>query len=625
MVSSKGRTWLYVGITSFKGKISLTFLLLLFSATCFASGGSCPSNLPVGTPSGGCYYVSAQSGASDSNSGTSESSPWLHAPGMPNCTGLCASTPPSKFTTWSAGIIFRGGDTWHEGNSSLSPYTGGAYAIEWIGNSSACAYESAQTGCLYIGVDTTWYNSSVCGSSWCRPKLDEDNALSTSPVSSCSYHTAALPSPLPSATNNMFYDRDWVYFDSFEFRGFCSANMAGYAAGGNDNVLNVPNNGGAFGSAEIMFNNIYIHGWTITTGTSTGNSSPCILLGGSTTDNADITGLVIDGSDAVAGGCMAGYDPSFYHFKDSILRYTTNLSGVSCHDIHDNIFEYFPTGTYQLSAGLGSWGNHPNMFECNSDWAGSTPNVVYNNIFRHDNPNVAGVGEQHFQVVPPTSTPEYYFNNLMYDLIGGEYFLLCEAPHGQCSNTGAAGQWMFNNTLVDAIQPCSIGPSGYVGGQYLTLSNEHLINTPFDNVGGTNCVGYSSATNIVMSDATATTQGYTTGSTGYSGATNTCANDKNKPCSPTASSNGTVGAGTNFQSYCTKLASYTSETAIGTDAANACKYGTTDGCTYNTSTHTMVCPAQSAIARSGSGAWDVGAYAFGSALSPPTGLTASVQ
>lgn len=119
MVSSKGRTWLYVGITSFKGKIGLTFLFLLFSATCFASaaagGGACPSGVPV--TGNNCYFVAAN--GSDSYSGTQETisgsnGPWLHAPGMPNCSSNCLAQQTSGSVAGN-GIIFRGGDTWHFG------------------------------------------------------------------------------------------------------------------------------------------------------------------------------------------------------------------------------------------------------------------------------------------------------------------------------------------------------------------------------------------------------------------------------------------------------------------------------------------------------------------------------
>jgi hypothetical protein len=169
---------------------------------------------------------------------------------------------------------------------------------------------------------------------------------------------------------------------------------------------------------------------------------------------------------------------------------------------------------------------------------------------------------------------------------------------------------MFNNTLVDGVQICHI-TSDSTGGQYLTVSNEHLINSPWfsDN---TVCTGGTSATNIAMSDATAITQGYgsNTGRINTQNASINCANDPAKPCSPTAAGNQTVGAGANNMAYCNTLAGYTSEYAIGTEAANACKHGTTVACAYNISTHAMVCPAQTPIVRPTSGAWDAGAYQF---------------
>jgi hypothetical protein len=131
-----------------------------------------------------------------------------------------------------------------------------------------------------------------------------------------------------------------------------------------------------------------------------------------------------------------------------------------------------------------------------------------------------------------------------------------------------------------------------------------------------------------MTDAQATTQGYTTGSEGTY-LSNNCANDATTPCAPMASSKSTIGVGANEQAYCTTLASFASEYAIGTEAAIACQYGTTDGCAYNASIHTMVCPAQTAVARPANTAWDAGAYQRlgGQVQIPqaPTNLQATVE
>lgn len=612
------------------GRLLGVAVVTVFCGSFALAQGNCPASAPL--TGNHCYFIAAN--GADTNNGTSEATPWLHAPGMPNCSGTCA-TVQSGFggpgnVIGGVGIIFRGGDTWHEGNSSSTPYTGGPWNWQWAGTAGSCTYEGTQTGCNYLGVDTTWYNSSVCGSSWCRPVLNEDNAPSTSPISgSCAYQTPSLstlwPSVgYPSGVSNTMFDlataaQGYIYLDSFEFTGFCSQNTGN--TGINDSIISIGNNGGTL--VESLFNNLYIHGWTITTSTAANSGFPCQLIRGANTMLNDITKLVIDGSDSVYGGCSWGYGISFYHFVDSIVRYTSDGVGQACHDIHDFTMEYMFPLTYSADGGHGDWTSHPNTLECNADYesGGASANVVYNLIMRHDSPTQP-IGQQHLQLAPPTSTQEYYFNWVVYDLINGEYIGLCKTPAGDCPNTGAAGQFMFNNTLVDIVQPCYTPVDN--GVQSLTIANEHLINTPLDGGSGTPCTGYNSATNIVMSDAVATAQGYTSGVTGFSGASNTCANDTT-PCAPTAGSNGTVGAGGNYQTYCTALAAFP-ETAVGVDAANACKYGTTDACAYNTTTHTMVCPAQAPVLRPAK--WDSGAYEYNAQdppPDPPAGLQAVVN
>jgi hypothetical protein len=148
------------------------------------------------------HYIAAN--GSDSNNGTSKTTPWLHAPGMPNCSGSCASYKPAPGDS----IIFRGGDTWHFGNSALSPYTGGTWDMySWWGNNSTCVSLAASSGCIYYGVDQTWFS----GGSWVRPILDGDNPLSTSLVSSSRYQVANTgqydhKSLFSLAQNSKFYN-----------------------------------------------------------------------------------------------------------------------------------------------------------------------------------------------------------------------------------------------------------------------------------------------------------------------------------------------------------------------------------------------------------------------------------
>jgi hypothetical protein len=582
----------------------------LSAGSAFAAGGACPSGVPV--TGNNCYFIAAN--GLDTNTGVDETHPWLHAPGMPNCKNTCAGVTP----TAGNGFIFRGGDTWHFGNSGASPYTGGTWNLDpWSGTIATCIYESTQTGCIYYGVDKTWF----AGASWVRPILTGDNPTSTSLVASCPF---TIPNNSPFATNTLVVLAPQSILDNFEMLGVCSKDSN--VTSGADDVYVAYFGTGIFGKGMFFLTNVYIHGWTATTTAWQGsNNQPGTLIGGPAVNGlATFDHIVIDGQDSNPGSFAWGTFPSFYHFRDSIIRYTNQGVGQFCHDIHDNIFEHM----YNHNPGAGS---HTNILECNDDNTGNavgqpqnTPNVFYNNIVRHDDSSYVGSGQVHLWFCPET-LPEYWFNNIVYDVANTNVWDYAGPPIYGCSGTG--GQFMFNNTLVGVEQPCHVQNVNH-GGQFLTVLNEHLINTPFDGGSTTACTGIADATNKAMSDATATSQGYTTGSPGNVNS-NTCAHDTTTPCSPTSSGNSTVGAGGNHQAYCTTLASFSSEFAIGTEAANACKFGTTDGCAYNSITHTMVCPAQTAVARPSSSAWDVGAYQFSGsqaqAPQAPTNLQASVQ
>ena len=141
-------------------KVFLRFsvIILVFSAPAWAA----------------TYYVCAATGspcnASDSNAGTSQTATWLHAPGMPNFTGSYTAAAGDK-------IILRGGDTWHVGNSSATPYTGGTWVFPSAG---------ASGNLIYIGGgQKNWY----AGASWVRPVITGDNPVfsGTSYPASCAY------------------------------------------------------------------------------------------------------------------------------------------------------------------------------------------------------------------------------------------------------------------------------------------------------------------------------------------------------------------------------------------------------------------------------------------------------
>lgn len=100
------------------------------------------------------YYVDYQSG-SDSNAGTSKTSPWKHAPGMlgispsgsstgDGCSSICNSTTIHPGDS----IILKGGDIW--------PNTTLPWAFTFSGSASTSTYGCTGSGCIYIGYDPTW-------------------------------------------------------------------------------------------------------------------------------------------------------------------------------------------------------------------------------------------------------------------------------------------------------------------------------------------------------------------------------------------------------------------------------------------------------------------------------------
>ena len=419
LVSSNARTWLYAGITSFKARIGLTFLFLLLALPAFAAGGTCPSgvnylvqtsNTPqtlsaIGVTS--CYFI-ANSG-SDTNSGTSESSPWLHAPGMPGCASTCSGTNPVA----GEGFIFRGGDTWH--------YSAGTpIGMPWNWTASG-----SSSNPIYIGVDPTWSS----GSSWERPVLTMDNPVTTSFPSSCTYDDTNYTGVTLNSVNH-------VIFDNFEFTGKC---WAGSPFAGTLRPL----------GTYITMSNLYFHGWSVVKGSV---DTHYMILGGNpgaVTHNV-IVANVFDGSDSShgAGGsagctpvansgspCASGFAVYFdaYDVHNSVFRYLSNgVVGTSMYTMHDNLFEYM-WNSYDDTT-------HPNVIESVGGISGSNL-YFYNNIIRYTHQNVL--------YWPQWAATAYMFNNILFENdngsagTGGNCFMLSPTSNG---NTPAV--YIYNNTFA---------------------------------------------------------------------------------------------------------------------------------------------------------------------------------
>ncbi|HVU46967.1 MAG TPA: hypothetical protein VHD85_12610 [Terracidiphilus sp.] len=531
------------------------------------------------------HYVAAN--GSDANNGTSKSTPWQHAPGMPNCVSACASYTPVAGDQ----IIFRGGDTWHFGNSGATPYTGGTWVWHWSGTSTSCDMTDApnpvETSCVYIGVDPTWYS----GASWTRPIMTNDNPTSTKAVSSC---------PYPNVGGYLGgYDETmvlagvtFVIVDNFEWTGQCNASSS---QGGNiyihERIANAT-------ITQNRYSNNYFHGFThlpfncSSGGLCESNEAFTVSIGSTIGP-----GNVCDGSDSdpTSITCLTPGGGGWLTYGN-VWANQAQMVANGCHIWHDN---YWFGYTYS-----GDGVAHGNQLECNNSspqndanghsQPSTTANLFYNNVMGHNSSGTGGDVKLQFAV--NSTYPWYVFDNIIYD-----------QGSGNTLNWGGTGvklptgnQYFFSNTFD--IPTSNDKATCYTGIDY--QNNLFIVEGGTAISGGDG--GCTQSNNTVMSHATAVSQGYMANGTGTSGNNSnvTCAND-NTPCAPTAKGNSTVGAGTDVSSYCSTLAG--SSDPVVARAGAACLNGTTDSCAYNQTTHAVTCPRQTPVARNSTTAWDTGA------------------
>lgn len=588
---------------------------VFYSGSAYAAGGACPTGANYLDPSSGsmvtlaslgvtnCYYISAA--GSDSNSGTSESSSWLHAPHMPACSGNCAAVQnQSNGIQPGTGMILRGGDTWHLGNSDAAPYTGGS----WNFNSGQTP-AGTSTHPIYVGVDQTWFS----GSSWARPILTADNPVCNASTLGGSCFTSALSGgivqyyvsscsfTMAGGSNEMLiFDslRNFIV-DNFEMTGICQSTAG--QPGHHDVYV-------SYGSASgpMSFVNLYIHGWShlrfaAANGSAGCNGAVCfgiLMFQGSVQSGPgeNILYTVVDGSDSdgqSGGFCQGGmYDVAY-----SVISHTSQCITTTMHVFHDNLVDtFFENG-------------HSNVLEStnNGDFAGV--NAVYNNIFRNLETS-GGSGGVILWPSPKVGSTDYFFNNLMYSVGSMEVFNV--GLNG--GDQGALA--IFNNTF----QMNSNSGNGSIFGcqsphsHPFTVANNHIIiesSTAYSNP----CSGLTDVTNLLMSNATAKSKGYTV--------------SQNYVFAPTSSSSPTAGTGTNNGAFCSALSAAASGSPTLSDAAFACQNDTSYACSYNTGSHSVNCPARTVIARPTNTAWDKGAYQSGGTQAagpnPPSNLAATVN
>jgi hypothetical protein len=539
-----------------KGLSTIAFFLFVLLAIkpSFAAGGACPSGNVTIDPTGkpitlaslgvtSCFYISKSTG-SDTNAGTSEATPWAHLPGMPSCTGTCSSTTPSA----GEGFILRGGETWVASDLGVNLNVSGT-----------------STNPIYYGVDPTWFNSSACGGSWCRPIFNFQAA--------------------PTSNMWQFGSSDqWNIIDNLEWTGM------------QNNW-----NGILFqGASNNRVTRMYIHGWSHTGNTdNVGIFSQCGA-------GSNIDHNIVDGSDStkntfngVFSGCGGTIAYNYFSYLVSAVLATVDI-------VHDN---------YVVNTVTSADGDH-----CNAIF-GFSPNseqgeVVYNNYINNGNACPGGVVlwlNGNGGALP--SSLNFAFNNVMWGLSSNPLNI------GNHATANYGTYYWFNNTV-----DCSLGGCGGTPGNGYWLiydNNNHFVpnglNSDSSSYGGvappvcSNGVNGTSGgcTDLTQSETVANAQGYTSSETYPYSPISTC----------TSSTCGTVAQGTNLASYCTALS------AINSAAGAACLNSTTVACAYNTSNHTLSCPNDTANPRPSTGAWDIGAYQFGPGQQPgaPTNLSGTVS
>jgi hypothetical protein len=542
---------------------------------------------------------------------------------MANCSSKCASANLSS----GIGVIFRGGDTWHFGNSSATPYAGVVSTCADNGNNAAglCIDDINATSSnpIYYGIDQAWYT----GSSWARPIFTADNSLCNANTvgtlpdgATCSswtdkygqpgYYVSSCPYQIGNSNNlvDVGYSK-YIFLDNLELTGLCLSHT------------NQPSNFDdyvAYGSAQapVYFLNLYIHGAShLQFGAY--NSDPrchgvplvCVnasAFAGSVNSGSvgeTIAFTVVDFSDSDPSGQWACYG-GFYNVAYSVFNYTSDCLPNPLHVFHDNLYEnFFENG-------------HSNLLEDISETAGV--NAIYNNVFSHVEHYVSSGGGVFLWPAPPASgVNDYFFNNAAYDVGALEYF-----NFGGTAGSNASGNYvLFNNTWQSNVQQPIIRCGAYSNGNVLE-TNDHNIDDQNPLQGG--CPKYTGTTNLWQSNTS-----------GGSAPTYSDANTSPKfdqytgneayANSPVMSTNSTVGAGTNGQSYCSALSTAAGSDPTLSDAAVACQSDTRYACVYNSTAHTVSCPARTVVARPSSTAWDIGAYQLSAKVpNPPTNPSASV-
>jgi hypothetical protein len=499
----------------------------------------------AGCASATTYYISFSSG-SNTNNGTSESTPWKTHPYM-QTAAACTGTGSAPNYSHSAGdqFVFRQGDSWPNACFDMAIQNGGA-----VGNPDVYTFDPSwgtaggTTGNLGQAVGTYQFNAGG------------------------------------SVINGADGWNDFIYDNSNSNITFNGMEMTGMTWSGD---------GGSFGNVEgfqlqqstnVIISNIYAHGWTHPG--ATGDTLTWVVGNGNSPHNAGtrVTGSVFDGVNSGGSGKSDSGGATFAIplVDNNIIRNMSNGLLLNANGVvHDNMI-----GPINPSFNPAV---HENCIEpVDGISAGTSTVYIYNNVI-HDCTAVGIIT----QGVAPSGSNEvdYIWNNVYYVGSVSSPPIPFQFDSTLSPNTGSSVH-AWNNTIYAGTGTYCMRAVNRGNGNFnvLDIENNHCISDQGVITLGITGNTYTNVTNVLMSTATAATQGYTSSET-YA-------------YSPTSATNGTVGAGTNLTSLVSaSTAALTADTAyVGTRSTNF---------------------------RPSSGAWDAGAYEFSSsgttgAPAPPTNV-----
>ena len=409
---------------------------------------------------------------------------------------------------------------------------------------------------IYIGVDKTWFT----GSSWARPILDCQST-------NCNPGNGVIE-----------IGGSYVTVDNIEIVGIRFTTASGTMKGVQTT------------SDHTLVENCYVHGWSHDPSFSSGNDSGRGFALASNASGGGTAGQgvvfhdnVIDGQDTTQD-MMGGADDSETVYNN-VFRYVYNcVRGIHTY-VYNNLCEDIV---------IEGWanGDHANGISIFGPYSGTSV-FAYNNVVR--NTTSSAVGSETFWILSNgacAGCTSFIFNNVLYNNGRG-------IDTGDHPTVGSDGNfYIWNNTVEGGGNHCyGNGETGNSRPVY--AGNNHCINVA--NVcdpNGTVCNAIGSSVNL--NQTTPQADANTSPHFDQYTASETYA------YSPVASTNSTVGAGTNF----------TSVTLPSAGGAVVCSGNLASSCSdavyteYDSTNH--VPTFRTANSRPSSGAWDSGAYKFAS-------------